>query len=79
MEKSKREFPDSMTTPYRQSACLSNLRLRARILRTVRQFFTENDYLEVETPIRTPHRPRRRISTPSRPATGSCRPRPSCA
>jgi elongation factor P--(R)-beta-lysine ligase len=54
MEKSKREFPDSMTTPYRQSACLSNLRLRARILRTVRQFFTENDYLEVETPIRIP-------------------------
>jgi elongation factor P--(R)-beta-lysine ligase len=43
-----------MTTPYRQAACLQNLRLRARIIRTVRQFFAENDYLEVETPIRIP-------------------------
>ncbi len=43
-----------MTMPYRQTACLSNLRLRARIIRTVRQFFAENDYLEVETPIRIP-------------------------
>ncbi|MGD2011453.1 MAG: EF-P lysine aminoacylase EpmA [Desulfobacterales bacterium] len=40
--------------PYRQTACLPNLRLRARIIRTVRQFFTEHDYLEVETPIRIP-------------------------
>lgn len=43
-----------MTMPYRQAACLQNLRLRARIIRTVRQFFAENDYLEVETPIRIP-------------------------
>ena len=43
-----------MTTPYRQTACLPNLRLRARIIRTVRQFFAEHDYLEVETPIRIP-------------------------
>jgi lysyl-tRNA synthetase class 2 len=43
-----------MTTPYRQAACLQNLRLRARIIRAVRQFFAENDYLEVETPIRIP-------------------------
>jgi lysyl-tRNA synthetase class 2 len=43
-----------MTTPCRQTACLPNLRLRARIIRTVRQFFAEHDYLEVETPIRIP-------------------------
>ena len=43
-----------MTTPYRQTACLPNLRLRARIILTVRQFFAEHDYLEVETPIRIP-------------------------
>jgi len=43
-----------MTMPYRQAACRQNLRLRARIIRTVRQFFAENDYLEVETPIRIP-------------------------
>lgn len=43
-----------MTMTYRQTACLPNLRLRARIIRTVRQFFTEHDYLEVETPIRIP-------------------------
>lgn len=43
-----------MTILYRQTACLPNLRLRARIIRTVRQFFAENDYLEVETPIRIP-------------------------
>jgi lysyl-tRNA synthetase class 2 len=43
-----------MTMPYRQAACLQNLRLRANIIRAVRQFFAENDYLEVETPIRIP-------------------------
>ena len=43
-----------MTTLYRQTDCLPNLRLRARIIRTVRQFFAEYDYLEVETPIRIP-------------------------
>ena len=43
-----------MTMPCRQTACLPNLRLRARITKAVRQFFTENDYLEVETPIRIP-------------------------
>jgi elongation factor P--(R)-beta-lysine ligase len=43
-----------MTMPYRQTACLANLRLRASIIRAVRQFFVENDYLEVETPIRIP-------------------------
>ena len=43
-----------MTMPYRQTACLQNLRLRARIIQTVRQFFAEHDYLEVETPIRIP-------------------------
>jgi lysyl-tRNA synthetase class 2 len=43
-----------MTMPYRQTACLPNLRLRARIIHVVRQFFAEHDYLEVETPIRIP-------------------------
>ena len=43
-----------MKTPYRQTDCLPNLRLRASIIRTVRQFFAEHDYLEVETPIRIP-------------------------
>ncbi|MGW8187528.1 MAG: EF-P lysine aminoacylase EpmA [Desulfobacterales bacterium] len=43
-----------MMMPYRQAACFQNLRLRARIIRAVRQFFAENDYLEVETPIRIP-------------------------
>lgn len=43
-----------MTMPYRQASCLQNLRLRSRIIRAVRQFFAENDYLEVETPIRIP-------------------------
>lgn len=54
MEKAQEEIPDSMTMPYRQTACLSNLRLRAHVIRTIRQFFTEHDYLEVETPIRIP-------------------------
>jgi len=43
-----------MTMSKRQAACFQNLRLRARIIRAVRQFFAENDYLEVETPIRIP-------------------------
>ncbi|MFZ0133698.1 MAG: EF-P lysine aminoacylase EpmA [Desulfobacterales bacterium] len=43
-----------MTIPFRQTARLSNLRLRARIIESVRRFFAENDYLEVETPIRIP-------------------------
>jgi lysyl-tRNA synthetase class 2 len=48
------EFPDSMTMSNRQAACFRNLRLRACIIRAVRRFFIENDYLEVETPIRIP-------------------------
>lgn len=43
-----------MTMPYRQTARLSTLRMRARIIQTVRRFFLENGYLEVETPIRIP-------------------------
>jgi lysyl-tRNA synthetase class 2 len=45
---------ESMTMPCRQTARLPNLRLRASVIRAVRQFFAENDYLEVETPIRIP-------------------------
>ena len=39
---------------YRQSAIKDNLYLRARIIQTVRRFFIDNDYLEVDTPIRIP-------------------------
>lgn len=38
----------------RQTAIKKNLMLRARIIRAVRQFFENHDYLEVETPIRIP-------------------------
>lgn len=38
----------------RQIALHKHLRLRARILEATRQFFTSNDYLEVETPVRIP-------------------------
>ena len=40
--------------PYRQSGIRSNLQLRARIIQTVRDFFLDRDYLEVETPVRIP-------------------------
>ena len=39
---------------YRQSTIKQNLWLRARVIQAVRQFFIENDYLEVETPYRIP-------------------------
>jgi len=39
---------------YRQTRIKKNLWLRAAIIRAVRQFFIENDYLEVETPCRIP-------------------------
>ncbi len=32
----------------------NNLRLRARLISSIRQFFTENHFLEVETPVRIP-------------------------
>jgi elongation factor P--(R)-beta-lysine ligase len=38
----------------RQSMIHNNLRQRARVLAAVRRFFTERDYLEVETPLRIP-------------------------
>ncbi|MBW2515832.1 MAG: EF-P lysine aminoacylase GenX [Deltaproteobacteria bacterium] len=40
--------------PYRQQTLKKNFLLRARIIRAVRRFFHESDYLEVETPIRIP-------------------------
>ncbi|MEN8806694.1 MAG: EF-P lysine aminoacylase EpmA [Desulfobacterales bacterium] len=40
--------------PNRQHGIRRNLELRATVIRTIRQFFAENDYLEVETPIRIP-------------------------
>ena len=39
---------------YRQSAISGNLNIRARTVQAVRDFFIENDYLEVETPCRIP-------------------------
>jgi lysyl-tRNA synthetase class 2 len=39
---------------YRQHFIRRNLMLRADILRAIRLFFVQNDYLEVETPIRIP-------------------------
>ena len=39
---------------YRQSVIQPNLRLRAHVIQAIRQFFIENDYLEVETPNRIP-------------------------
>jgi len=41
-------------TEYRQSTIKNNLHLRARIIQTIRQFFIDNDYLEIDTPIRIP-------------------------
>jgi lysyl-tRNA synthetase class 2 len=41
-------------TNYRQSAIKNNLHLRARIIQAIRQFFIDNDYLEIDTPIRIP-------------------------
>ena len=41
-------------TNYRQSAIKDNLHLRARIIQAIRQFFIENGYLEIDTPIRIP-------------------------
>ena len=37
---------------YRQSANMTNLRLRARIVQAVRSYFIDRGYLEVDTPIR---------------------------
>ena len=39
---------------YRQTRIMKNLRLRAAIIHAVRQFFIENNYLEIETPCRIP-------------------------
>jgi elongation factor P--(R)-beta-lysine ligase len=39
---------------YRQHFICQNLILRAKILQAVRLFFIQNDYLEVETPVRIP-------------------------
>jgi lysyl-tRNA synthetase class 2 len=39
---------------YRQSAIKTNLHLRARLIQSVRIFFINHGYLEVETPIRIP-------------------------
>ena len=41
-------------TDYRQSIIKDNLYLRAQIIQAVRRFFIDNDYLEVETPLRIP-------------------------
>jgi lysyl-tRNA synthetase class 2 len=50
------QFKTNVNT-YRQSTIKKNLQLRAHIIQAVRQFFIENDYLEVETPCRIPAPP----------------------
>ena len=40
--------------PYRQTSLQKNLQLRAGIIQMIRKFFIDNDYLEVETPVRIP-------------------------
>lgn len=39
---------------YRQKRLRGNLIIRARVIQALRKFFVENDYLEIETPIRMP-------------------------
>jgi len=39
---------------YRQTSLQKHLQRRARIIDTIRKFFIQNEYLEVETPIRIP-------------------------
>jgi lysyl-tRNA synthetase class 2 len=46
------------------------LRRRARMIRAIRRFFQDQDFLEVETPLRIPAPP---------PESGSCNPPRSCA
>ena len=41
-------------TKYRQSTIKENLEVRAEVLRSVRDFFHKEGYLEVETPVRIP-------------------------
>ncbi|RJP42384.1 MAG: EF-P lysine aminoacylase GenX [Desulfobacteraceae bacterium] len=41
-------------TTFRQSQIVRNLALRAEIIRAIREFFQENEFLEVETPLRIP-------------------------
>ena len=39
---------------FRQTTIRNNLRLRANILASIRRFFQDDNYLEVETPCRIP-------------------------
>jgi lysyl-tRNA synthetase class 2 len=39
---------------YRQTFIQKHLQVRARIIQSIRKFFNDNDYLEIETPIRIP-------------------------
>jgi elongation factor P--(R)-beta-lysine ligase len=43
-----------MNQNFRQTHSIKNLELRANIIGAIRQFFTDHDYLEVETPVRIP-------------------------
>jgi lysyl-tRNA synthetase class 2 len=50
------QHPDDQTMSpfFRQTRLIENLGLRAGIINAVRQFFIENGYLEVDTPVRIP-------------------------
>ncbi len=50
----QRSQPDSGSRFFRQSTLRGNLILRAEIITAIRQFFSAQDYLEVETPVRIP-------------------------
>jgi lysyl-tRNA synthetase class 2 len=40
--------------PYRQTSLQKNLQLRAAVIQTIRKYFIDNNYLEIETPVRIP-------------------------
>ena len=48
------DYPIPRIHDYRQSRIAENLHLRSLIIQTVRRFFVERNYLEVETPLRIP-------------------------
>jgi len=46
--------PPKASAVFRQGQIRANLELRGRVIHAVRRFFTEANFLEVDTPVRTP-------------------------